>query len=292
MRQGLLTDEEAEAVRGQFDTSVVPAIEWMTEEHVGDLLALKRSNLGAKVLELGQRSVSDPYGESRLRRAHAVNILKDQAGALARSGNDIRWDAVENLGFSYNHILRFADEFIHDLCLILIDFSGQMLAAEADLLLDRHVPAAEAALQLRQYAAQVIEGCRRKEWLPFLAFVGLIEFDLTTKEAWERHAEALQHAIDDEDIPTDPVESIPEPTPGSKDYQDRRLMVDFYRGEVLQATGKKLTYAAYRKSAGDKKDRTEFDRWISYYYEKHGKKTNLEAHRRFMDVLRRRPHLT
>ena len=111
-------------------------------------------------------------------------------------------------------------------------------------------------------------------------------------EARERNMGFVRHPDMDYigDDASAPVEPLPEPAADSEDYKDRRLMVDSYIKEVFQATGKKIVYADVWRAAGDH-ERTEFGRWLNYFYEKHEKKTNQAAHNRFMLVLRTKPHL-
>jgi hypothetical protein len=75
---------------------------------------------------------------------------------------------------------------------------------------------------------------------------------------------------------------------GNRD--DRRAAVDTYIEEVFKATGKRITRTDIWKSVGDK-TRAEFERWESYWYEKHHKKGNKAAHRRFTRVLNEKPHV-
>jgi hypothetical protein len=71
---------------------------------------------------------------------------------------------------------------------------------------------------------------------------------------------------------------------------DRRAAVDAYINEVLTTTGKVITRTHIWKKAGDK-SRAEFERWESHWYEKHGRKPNRAADRRFTRILSEKPHL-
>lgn len=72
--------------------------------------------------------------------------------------------------------------------------------------------------------------------------------------------------------------------------EDRRVAVDAYIAEVLQKTGKRITRTDIWKKAGDK-SRTEFERWESRWYERHNRKPNQAANRRFAKILTEKPHL-
>ncbi len=72
---------------------------------------------------------------------------------------------------------------------------------------------------------------------------------------------------------------------------DRRAMVDAYIDEVLEAKSKRISKTDIWKAAGYK-DRTEFDRWQSYWHERKGRKPNKAANKAFTRVLTvTKPHL-
>lgn len=75
-----------------------------------------------------------------------------------------------------------------------------------------------------------------------------------------------------------------------KRWTDRQVLVDAYRKEVLHRTGKWISKADIWRAAGDK-CKTEFERWESRYYERHGSKGNVSAHQRFTRILTEKPHL-
>jgi hypothetical protein len=66
--------------------------------------------------------------------------------------------------------------------------------------------------------------------------------------------------------------------------------VEAYIDEVFATTGKRITRTDIWKKAGDK-SRAEFERWESHWYEKHGRKPNKAANRRFTRILTEKPHL-
>jgi hypothetical protein len=71
---------------------------------------------------------------------------------------------------------------------------------------------------------------------------------------------------------------------------DRRSAVQAYIDEVGRIKGQRITRTDIWKRVGDK-TRAEFERWEHGWYEKHGKKPNSAADRRFTGVLRDKPHL-
>jgi hypothetical protein len=87
-----------------------------------------------------------------------------------------------------------------------------------------------------------------------------------------------------------PAESAPFPgegkTPATGWHRgtDRQRAVDEYIANTLEKTGKRIARAHIWRKAGDK-NRTEFYRWESYWYEKHGKPPNAAANQRFTRVL-------
>jgi hypothetical protein len=80
------------------------------------------------------------------------------------------------------------------------------------------------------------------------------------------------------------------PIAGSRNVSERRAAVDAYIEEVLAKTGKRIARTSIWTMAGDK-SRTEFERWQSFWYELHGRKTNKAADRRFTRILTTKPHL-
>ena len=76
---------------------------------------------------------------------------------------------------------------------------------------------------------------------------------------------------------------------GMNKRTDRQKAVDAYIEEVSKK--KRITRTDIWKSARYK-TRTEFERWESYWYEKHGRKPNKTADERFTGILTEKPHLT
>jgi hypothetical protein len=93
-----------------------------------------------------------------------------------------------------------------------------------------------------------------------------------------------------EAAPDEPQSQKPAAADATSNGTDRRKVVDAYIEEVRQKTGNTITRTDIWKKAGDK-TRAEFERWESLWYEKHGKKPNKAADRRFTRVLREKPHL-
>ena len=81
-----------------------------------------------------------------------------------------------------------------------------------------------------------------------------------------------------------------EASAGGCNTTDRRAAVEAYIDEVFATTGKRITRTDIWKKAGDK-SRAEFERWESHWYEKHGRKPNKAANRRFTRILTEKPHL-
>lgn len=71
---------------------------------------------------------------------------------------------------------------------------------------------------------------------------------------------------------------------------DRRAAVNAYIEEVFRAKRRRISGTDIWKAAGYK-SRAEFERWESYWYEKHGKKPNKTADRRIRRILDQKPHL-
>lgn len=70
---------------------------------------------------------------------------------------------------------------------------------------------------------------------------------------------------------------------------DRQLAVDAYLVEVNQKSEKRITRTDLWKSERYK-TRTEFERWETYWYEKHGRSPNKTADQKFTRMLKQKPH--
>ena len=68
--------------------------------------------------------------------------------------------------------------------------------------------------------------------------------------------------------------------------KERRRAVEAYRDEVLQKTGKRITFTQIWKAVGYKKP-TEFERWLRC----DPKRSNKSADERFRRILKEKPHL-
>jgi hypothetical protein len=116
---------------------------------------------------------------------------------------------------------------------------------------------------------------------------------------WERFFSALNKAMSRRTLPllakalkrlNGSKTAKPGPALGNADRVDRRALLDAYIEEVFRKVGKRITRTDLWKLA-KYKSRTEFERWETYWYERHGRKPNRAANERFTQILTEKPHL-